>query len=467
MDKSNATINIISFGFEPYTASVCDALAQLGNPVRSLSPQLWLGGESTHPCNITVLILTAHRSFHEKLHETIIRKISWSPHLAVFSYPITDGIQKILLCCQECCSWPCEQHELALRLERLSSLQNNLVTPMGDIINSGRWVELNLIGSSPTFRKALSIIEKSADCDVPVLIEGETGTGKEVAARAIHYLSARRDYPFIPVNCGAIPDNLIENELFGHEKGAYTDAKQTQSGLIAHAEGGTLFLDEIEALSVKGQVALLRFIEDKKIRPLGGKAYRKVNIRIVAAANASIVELVKKGQFRQDLWYRLMLLQLRLPPLRERNSDIQCLSEYFMQKFRAQYHQPNKRLHQNTLEWMYSYHWPGNVRELEHFIHRQFLLNEKPWVIEQNNAKQPSERRKLIDRRVNFKLDSPFIKAKHSVVSQFEKRYLIELLTRTKGNVTHAAQMAQKERRALGKLIKKHRIDPTHYHDRC
>jgi DNA-binding NtrC family response regulator len=466
MDKSNATINIISFGFEPYTASVCDALAQLGNPVRSLSPQLWLGGESTPPRNITVLILTAYRSIHEKLHETIIRQISWSPHLAVYSYPITDGLQKILLCCQECCSWPCEQHELALRVERLSSLDDNLGTSTGGNIDSGRWVELNLIGSSPAFRQALSMIEKSAACDVPVLIEGETGTGKELAARAIHYLSARRDYPFIPVNCGAIPDNLIENELFGHEKGAYTDAKQTQSGLIADADGGTLFLDEIETLSAKGQVALLRFIEDKKIRPLGGKAYRKVNIRIMAATNAPIAELVKQGQFRQDLMYRLLLLQLRLPPLRERMSDLQCLTDYFMQKFSNQYHRPNKRLHQNTLEWMYSYHWPGNVRELEHFIHRQFLLNEEPWIIEHNNAEQSAERRKLIDRRVNFKLDSTFNEAKYFIVSQFEKRYLIELLTRTQGNVTQAAQLAQKERRALGKLLKKHQIDPTHYNYR-
>jgi two-component system response regulator GlrR len=350
-------------------------------------------------------------------------------------------------------------------VERLSSLDNNLGTSTGENIDSGRWVELNLIGSSPAFRQALSVIEKSAACDVPVLIEGETGTGKELAARAIHYLSARRDHPVIPVNCGALPDNLIENELFGHEKGAYTGATQTQSGLIAHAEGGTLFLDEIEALSAKGQVALLHFIENKKIRPLSGKTYRKVDIRIIAAANAPVAELVKKGQFRQDLWYRLMLLQLRLPPLRERMSDIQSLAKHFIQKFTKQYHQPNKRLHPSLIEWMYAHHWPGNVRELEHFIHRQFLYDEESWIAKKNNGQRSIERKTLCDRRANFGLDVPFNEAKHSVISQFEKRYLIELLTCTQGNVTQAAQLAQKERRALGKLLKKHQIDPTHYNN--
>ncbi|NOY71661.1 MAG: sigma-54 factor interaction domain-containing protein, partial [Gammaproteobacteria bacterium] len=137
-----------------------------------------------------------------------------------------------------------------------------------------RWAKLNLIGSSPVFRKTLTLINNASSCDAPVLLEGETGTGKDMTARAIHYLGARRDHPFIPLNCGAIPDNLIENELFGHEKGAYTDAKQWQSGLIDQADGGTLFLDEIEALSLKGQVTLLRFIEDQKIKPLGGRVYK-------------------------------------------------------------------------------------------------------------------------------------------------------------------------------------------------
>ncbi len=466
LNQSNACINIISFGLEPYTAAVCEAVAQLGKPVRSISPHLWFGGDPKHSSPITVLAMADHGLIQHTFYDTMLQKISEAPYLAVFSYPVTDRLQNLLLYCQECCHWPCEQHELALRLDRLSSFRNDLGRSTYNNIDTSKWTKLNLIGSSPIFRQALSIIEKSAECDVPVLIEGETGTGKELAAKAIHTLSARHDCPFIPINCGALPENLIENELFGHEKGAYTGATQNQSGLIAHADGGTLFLDEIEALSAKGQVALLRFIEDKKIRPLGGKTYRKVDIRIIAAANAPIAELVKKGQFREDLWYRLMLLQLCLPPLRERMPDIQSLAKHFMQKFGRQYHQPNKRLHQSVCEWMCSYHWPGNVRELEHFIHRQFLLNEEHWITKKNNEQYTTERRILKDRRANFRLDAPFHEAKHSAINQFEKRYLSELLTRTKGNVTQAAQIAQKERRGLGKLLKKHRIEPSHYNDR-
>ncbi len=196
------------------------------------------------------------------------------------------------------------------------------------------WKNLNLIGHSSIFLDTLLFINKASDCDAPVLIEGETGCGKEVAARAIHYLGCRKDFPFIPMNCGAIPDQLIENELFGHEKGAYTDAKQSQAGLTEQADGGTLFLDEIEALSTKGQVTLLRFIEDNVIRPLGATKSRKVNVRIIAASNVCLSELVAKGLFRQDLLFRLNLLHLNLPPLRNRKGDIQSLAEHFMQKYR-------------------------------------------------------------------------------------------------------------------------------------
>lgn len=342
----------------------------------------------------------------------------------------------------------------------------------GNKCDFGKWTKLNLIGNSPIFLKSLAFIERCADHDVSVLIEGETGTGKELAARAIHYLSARRDYPFVPINCGAIPDNLIENELFGHVKGAFTDAKQTQSGLIANADGGTLFLDEIEALSVKGQVTLLRFIEEKKFKPLGAKAYQNADIRIIAASNAPLADLVKKGQFRQDLWYRLMLLQLRLPPLRERGTDIQRLGEHFMRRFRNQYHQPHRQLHQRTQKWMSIHPWPGNVRELEHFIHRQFLLTEEPWLCEENSETQLAESTNLPDRQADITLDLSFLnlsfnEAKNSILSQFEQRYLIELITQAKGNVTQAAQMAQKERSALGKLLRKYHIDPARYRDCC
>ena len=173
-----------------------------------------------------------------------------------------------------------------------------------------------MVGQSFAFREMLRLITRMAACDAPVLIEGETGTGKELAARAIHYQSARRDRPFIPVNCGAIPDSLIESELFGHRKGAFTDAKDNQPGLVTLAEGGTLFLDEIDALSPKGQVTLLRFLQDQEFRPLGARHVEHGNVRILAASNASLPLLAEKGAFRSDLLYRLRILCLELAPLR-------------------------------------------------------------------------------------------------------------------------------------------------------
>ncbi|MBK8814418.1 MAG: sigma-54-dependent Fis family transcriptional regulator [Methylococcaceae bacterium] len=325
---------------------------------------------------------------------------------------------------------------------------------------------MNLIGKSSLFTEKLSFIKKASNCNVPILIESETGCGKEVTARAIHYIGARKSFPFIPMNCGAIPDQLIENELFGHEKGAYTDAKESQPGLTLQADGGTLFLDEIEALSMKGQVTLLRFIEDNVIKPLGATKSRKVNVRIIAASNVCLAELVAKGQFRQDLLFRLNLLYLNLPPLRHRKEDIRALAEHFIEKFRNQYHQPNKYFHPETIKWMCEYNWPGNIRELENFVHRSFLLSEDTEIITnvyQQEIQQTLSRRKLVDRRQNFTLDASFNEAKNHALDYFEKIYLTWVISDSKGNVTQAANKAQKERRALGKLLKKHQINPNQY----
>ena len=227
-----------------------------------------------------------------------------------------------------------------------------------------------------------------------------------------------------------------------------------------------MFLDEIEALSTKGQVTLLRFIEDNVIRPLGATKSRKVNVRIIAASNVCLSELVAKGLFRQDLLFRLNLLHLNLPPLRNRKGDIQSLAEHFMQKYRDKYKQPGKRFHPDTLAWMHAHHWPGNVRELENFVHRSFLLSQDTVVISaathEENA-QSYSRRKLFERRQNVQFDASFNEAKNQVIDHFEQSYLTWLISSSKGNVTQAADIAQKERRALGKLLKKHHINPLQY----
>lgn len=327
---------------------------------------------------------------------------------------------------------------------------------------------LNMVGSSAAFRETLARIKRISRCDVQIMIEGETGTGKEMAARAIHYLSARRDFPFIPVNCGAIPDNLVENELFGHAKGAFTDAREPQHGLVKLADGGTLFLDEVDALSPKSQVSLLRFLQDQQYRPLGSAHLLSADVRIISATNGNLAKLTEEGRFRADLLFRLNIMTVSMPPLRERQQDIALLADHFIRQLSVRYGQPGKSLHPDTLAWLKCCQWPGNIRELENFLHREYLLTDGNVIKidSQNSFGNGSERRgRTPDRRANR---SPitglgFSAAKTRVIEEFEKTYLEHLMSESQGNVTVAAKLAGKERRALGKLLKKHGLQKDLY----
>jgi DNA-binding NtrC family response regulator len=320
--------------------------------------------------------------------------------------------------------------------------------------------ELNLIGQSPAFIAALGLIGKFARCDATILVQGETGTGKELAARAIHYLSQRRGFPFIPVNCGALPDALVENELFGHVRGAYTDARESQNGLVADAEGGTLFLDEIEALSARAQVVLLRFLQDHEYRQLGGRSQLRSNVRIVAASNADLTELVRSGAFREDLLYRLAILSLKMPALRHRPGDPFLLAQHFIRRFASQYQQPELELDKHAIDILAAHHWPGNVRELENGVHRAFLLADcgaiglaTPWQQGITGAQDvPGTLTQLC-----------FQEAKALALAEFERTYLKQLLGRSHGNVSLAARISGKERSRLTKLMKKHGIVRSQY----
>jgi DNA-binding NtrC family response regulator len=315
-----------------------------------------------------------------------------------------------------------------------------------------------MIGNSRAIQQARRLIERIARYDVPVLIHGETGTGKELAARAIHYQGRRRDQPFVPVNCGAIPDTLIENELFGHDRGAFTDARGRREGLVACAHGGTLFLDEVDALSPKAQVTLLRFLQDQQYRPLGGGRDQQANVRIITATNADLEALCERREFRLDLYYRLRMLELAMPPLREREGDAALLAEYFVARISAQHGEPEKAIGAGTLSWFERYAWPGNVRELENLVCRAVLLTDGG-VIEVSPPGATAAR----GGGATDPLDLEFSRAKALTLAQFERRYLASVLARAKGNVTLAAQLAGKERRAFGKLIKKHSIDRISY----
>jgi DNA-binding NtrC family response regulator len=308
-----------------------------------------------------------------------------------------------------------------------------------------------MIGQSEAFRRAEATIARIAMFDAPVLIEGETGTGKELAARAIHYRGARRNGPFVPVNCGALPDQLIENELFGHRRGAYTDARDDQSGLVATARGGTLFLDEVDMLSPKGQVTLLRFLQDQQFRPLGERHEQQADVRIIAACNRSLEQQAATGAFRLDLMYRLKLLHISLPPLRERAGDIALLARHFLEVGAARFGKPAIPLGAATLEWFERYAWPGNIRELENVILREFLLADGPDIsIPDGSAKDGTAPRGRL--QLNYR------DAKEQAITEFEARFLARLLAHTNGNVSAAARLSGTERRHLGRLLKKYHI---------
>jgi two-component system, NtrC family, response regulator GlrR len=305
-----------------------------------------------------------------------------------------------------------------------------------------------LVGASAAHQRALLQLARVAASEAPVLVEGETGSGKEMAARAIHYSGPRRAGPFVPVNCGALPDSLIESELFGVERGAYTDARHSRRGLVAEAAGGTLFLDEVDALSAKAQVTLLRFLQDQWYRPVGTTREERTDVRLIAAANRPLDLLVTRGLFRADLLYRLQVLTLVLPPLRDRDGDVELLAGHFIAQFAAKYGLPGKVITPETLRWMQGYAWPGNVRELENWVHRRFLMCDGPWLTHEGAAAPAATAH-----------DSPtlaFQAAKAEAVRRFEHEYLERVLERADGNVSRAARMACKERRAFGKLLKKH-----------
>jgi transcriptional regulator with GAF, ATPase, and Fis domain len=317
-----------------------------------------------------------------------------------------------------------------------------------------------LLGRSDAFTRMIALIDKLAKVQAPLLIEGETGTGKEMAARAIHYRGIRRDQAFVPINCGAVPDNLVESELFGHIKGAFTDARVDRPGLVETAAGGTLFLDEVDALTPRAQVTLLRFLQDGSYRPIGARIERKVDVRIIAATNSRLEDRVKAGAFRTDLLYRLRILGMKLPPLREREDDAALLANAFFERCKKQFPCNAMEIDQRSCGWFRSYPWPGNVRELEGLVYRQAVICDETTLrltCPTPSEPEPEYRMDCIT-NASAASYSTYSSAKSAALEQFEQEYLRHLMTRAHGNVSQAARLAGKERRALGKLLKKHGI---------
>ncbi len=307
-----------------------------------------------------------------------------------------------------------------------------------------------MIGSSPVFTAELQKIPFVATCDSSVLLTGETGTGKEMFARAIHYLGPRSGKPFMPVNCGAIPVELIENELFGHTRGAFTSAVTSQDGIISEADGGTLFLDEIDCLPLSAQVKLLRFLQEKEYRQLGSAKTRRADVRIVAATNIDLEQAVQKGILRRDLYYRLNIIPMTLPPLRERREDIPVLAKHFMDQYVLEFNKQADEIAPEALQKLLSYDWPGNVRELQNVIERAVVFSSGR-ILEKGDINLPE-----------IEAASPvesFQEAKAKVIVEFEKNYIHGLLAAHHGNITRAARTAGKNRRAFWELMRKHNIE--------
>lgn len=354
------------------------------------------------------------------------------------------------------------------------------------------WQALHLHGRASAFRQSLVLLQQCARVDATVLLRGETGTGKELAARALHYLSARSRGPFVPINCGALPDSILEAELFGHARGAFTDAKSDSLGVIGQAQGGTLFLDEIDALSPRAQAAILRFAQDHSYRPLGASRLQHADVRLVAATNAKLEDLVAQGLFRQDLLFRINVLSVRLPPLRERHGDAALLAQAFVQRLVQQYRTGPRHIDAHTLAQLKTPRvWPGNVRELEHLVHRAFLLSEGPVLhFDLGDASDAEAVEPAVGSDIDADLiaklnadrdnDPPddgagvpmvtvapapanvsFADAKAQAITDFERRYLAAVLQRAGGNLSLAARIAGKERSRFCKLVRKHGLHRT------
>jgi len=362
--------------------------------------------------------------------------------MIITGYPSVKGaVEAVKTGAEEYLTKPFTDEELLSAVERTlrklhirrtahESLEQKVPVPHG------------LIGESRAMARIGEFIAKAALTSATVLISGESGTGKELVARAIHYRSARASAPFVPVNCGAIPEELMESELFGHIKGAFTGATETRAGFFQTADGGTIFLDEISETSLSMQVKLLRVLQDKEICMVGSRRPRKVDVRILASTNKNLPLLVKKGLFREDLFYRINVITVELPPLREREDDIFLLTRHFVRKFADELGRVAPRFSDNALQVLKKYHWPGNVRELENVVQRLVVMADGDII---DVPELPSLMR--------FSAFQPA--ALNRTLAEAEAEYIRNVLASVNNNKTRAAEILGIDRKTLREKLQK------------
>jgi DNA-binding NtrC family response regulator len=340
-----------------------------------------------------------------------------------------------------------------------------------------------IIGGSPKMLDVFRLIEGVAPTSSTVLILGESGTGKELVARAIHQMSPRSKKPFVAVNCGAIPKELVESELFGHMRGAFTGAQTSRAGLFETADGGTILLDEVGDLPLAAQVKLLRVLQEGEIKRVGADETRTVDVRVLAATNVDLMTRIQAAQFRRDLYYRLNVIAIELPPMRERGDDVLLLANHYLQKFARSMHRDPKQLAADAVHALRDYEWPGNVRELEHAIEHAMVLSQKdlicasdlPFVRASGTFREGTRPDTGRDRSgsrsteivgggddaahgmLTELAELPYAEAKRRLVSLFDERYTGEILRRTGGNMSEAARRAGLDRSNFRRLLKRHK----------
>ena len=335
----------------------------------------------------------------------------------------------------------------ALEKQRLTREIANLRTILEE-----RFQIKNIIGRSPRMEEIFCQIERAARTEATIALYGESGTGKELIAKTIHLQSPRAKGPFVPINCGALPEGLLENELFGHIKGAYTDAREAKEGLFAQADGGTIFLDEIGDTTQALQVKLLRVLQEKEFKPLGGERIVKVNVRVIIASHKDLKRAVEKGEFREDLFYRIHVVPIYLPPLRERREDIPLLADHFLKKYGQEMAKEIRGFTPAAMQKMMLYHWPGNIRELENTIERAVVLIIHDLISVEDLFPLVDSQKKGTDGR-----DKGSLLSYKEAKEEFEKQYLAQILRQTRGNVRQAAKLAN-YRGDLYRLMKKYAL---------
>jgi two-component system, NtrC family, response regulator HydG len=441
MKKKHENINILVVDDSPETIELIKRnLESIGYNIYSSSnvqSAVKLLGSLNIDLVITDLTMPGENGMELVRHVT--ENLKGVGTLVITGFPSIQGaVESIKIGAEEYLVKPFTDEELFKSVERVfqktskSKKENTNVT----LQNFG------IIGESEGMLKVFNTINKAKTSNATVLINGESGTGKELVARALHYGGQAPGAPFVPVNCGGIPDSLLESELFGYVKGAFTGATETRAGFFQTADGGTIFLDEISNTSLTMQAKLLRVLQEKEFYMVGSKKSNKVNVRVVAATNVDLMQLVKKGLFREDLFYRLNVISIDLPPLRQRDKDVSMLLDFFLAKYVRESGKPSMKFSKKALAILMEYAWPGNVRELQNLVHRLVVLADD------NTIDAP-------DLPENFRFSASRSRGLHRSLEEVEREYILDVLSANKNNISQTAQILGIDRKTLREKIKK------------